>query len=154
MISNFATDTNPEVQSQLTYFTGSSKGLKDTNGEYTYGIYESDDGGIKWNFTDLTDKLIDDIKKITTNIYISSPLRFLSGRKNVPTIFRAIATKFNYFLFNRGTNWYKLSITNTNSSTNFPPGADFKYIEAVLRQDNYDNYLILHNHVQLMLLCL
>ena len=143
VISNFATDTNPEVQSQLTYFTGSSKGLKDTNGEYTYGIYESDDGGIKWNFTDLTDKLIDDIKNNNIKIYISSPLRFLSGNQNVPTIFRAIATKFNYFLFNRGTTWYTLSITNTNSSTNFPPGADFKYIEAVLRQDNYDNYLIL-----------
>jgi len=132
MISNFATD----VQPQLTYFTGSSKGLKDTNGEYTYGIYESIDGGIKWNFTDLTNPNLSGIKNNNNKIYISSPLRFVSGSNSVPTIFRAISTNDNNFLFNRGTNWYKLSILG--SSVNFfPPGADFKYIEAVLRQDNY-----------------
>ena len=130
VISNFATD----VQSQLTYFTGSSKGLKDTNGEYTYGIYESIDGGIKWNFTDLTYPNLIGIKNNNNKIYISSPLRFLSN--SVSTIFRAIATNDNNFLFNRGTAWYKLSILGSSANF-FPLGADFKYIEAVLRQDNH-----------------
>ena len=132
IVSNFATD----VQPQLVYFTGSSKGLKDTNGEYTYGIYESNDGGIQWNFTDLTNPNLSGIKNNNIKIYISSPLRFLSGTLNVPTIFRAIATNDNNFLFNRGTTWYKLSILGSSANF-FPPGADFQYIEAVLRQDNY-----------------
>lgn len=136
VISNFATDLNPEVQSQLIYFTGSSKGLKDTNGEYTYGIYESNDGGIQWEFADLTNPNLSGIKNNNIKIYISSPLRFLSGTLNVPTIFRAIATNDNNFLFNRGTTWYKLSILGSSANF-FPPGADFQYIEAVLRQDNY-----------------
>lgn len=132
VISNFATD----VQSQLTYFTGSSKGLKDTNGEYTYGIYESIDGGIKWEFADLTNPNLSGIKNNNIKIYISSPLRFLSGNNDVATIFRAIATNDNNFLFNTATTWYKLSILGSSANF-FPPGADFQYIEAVLRQDNY-----------------
>ena len=132
VISNFATD----VQPQLVYFTGSSKGLKDTNGEYTYGIYESNDGGIQWEFADLTNPNLSGIKNNNIKIYISSPLRFLSGSNSVATIFRAIATNDNNFLFNRGTTWYKLSILGSSANF-FPPGADFQYIEAVLRQDNY-----------------